>query len=268
MVTVLLSTGKPTAGQNKRGEGDFDSRKQAAGSIAAMMRGAKVVIVSVDDPLYKGKREYQGYRLVDVLQRLPSFHSRKNQGLYVRFQCLDGYQPVMPLERALSGHGVVAVRSLSANSKDGWEPLAAKGTKVAVGPAYLVWAGRGELPDEFPWAYQLMSLDIVEPSTLLPAVNADAKTNLGLQLFTLHCLKCHAINSIGGNIGPELNVPCSVSQYWQPQYLRRYIRRPASVRARAKMPDFRNLSDHEIDSLCEYLRYMSLHKRPPGLKCE
>jgi mono/diheme cytochrome c family protein len=269
-LTLLLGEGDLTGGQTKREDAHFDSGtvRVTAGTMAATMRGAELVTVSVEDPLYKGKREYQGYRLVDVLERLPSFRSRRKAGLYIRFQCQDGYRPVMPLERALKGHGVVAIRSLSANSRDGWEPLAAKGTKVSIGPAYLVWAGKGELPDEFPWAYQLVSIDIVEASAVLPVADADAKTIRGFRLFTLHCLKCHTIDGIGGDLGPELNAPCSVTQYWQPIYLRRYIRRPASVRAKSKMPDFTNLSDSEIESICDYLSYMSLHKSSRASKCE
>lgn len=81
----------------------------------------------------------------------------------------------------------------------------------------------------------------------------------GSVTFGKRCGMCHAINGIGGEVGPDLNQPQSVSRYWKEEALRQMLKDPNQVRRNSKMPAF-HLKDETIDDILAYLRWMDEHR--------
>ena len=81
--------------------------------------------------------------------------------------------------------------------------------------------------------------------------------------FRQHCIKCHTLNGDGGSIGPELNYPVSVTEYWKSKWLRRFIVNPQSVRSNSKMiPFYRDVENRQeqVADIIEYLKVMARNK--------
>lgn len=237
-----------------------------AESIAQMQKRHALVAVEVDDPVYKRKQRYEGLWLRDVLEEM-NYAGHPEADVYVRFRCKDGYLPIMPLARALGGKGLIAIRDLHAPPGKDWEPLPAKGESATLSPSYLVWVSPPGDPDEYPWPYQMISIELVSGADALGELAPEGSKKLGYDLFATHCLKCHAINGVGGTFGPELNSPCSVTEYWNSGFLSRFITQASSVRAGTKMPDFHLMPGKDIEAIVEYLQYMSNHKKD-GAVCQ
>jgi len=234
-------------------------------SLAQMQKRHPLGSVAVDDPVYKRKQRYQGFWLRDWLKDL-SYAGHPESDVYVRFRCKDGYAPIMPLSRALRSEGLIAIRDLGAPPGKNWEPLSANGETSTPAPGYLVWASPPGDLEEYPWPYQIVAIELASTADVLGAAVADDSRKLGFDLFVKHCLKCHAINGVGGTLGPELNAPCSVTQYWNPDFLSRFIANASSIRAGTKMPDFHALPGKDIQAIIEYLQDMSSHKKT-GATC-
>ena len=233
-------------------------------SLAQLPKRHPLGTVAVDDPVYKRKQRYQGFWLRDLLKDL-SYAGHAESDVYVRFRCKDGYAPIMPLARAQRGEGLIAVRDLGAAPGQNWEPLRANGQTLTPAPGYLVWASPGDI-DEFPWPYQIVAIELTTSADVLGAALPDASQKPGFDLFVKHCLKCHAINGVGGTFGPELNSPCSVTQYWNSGFLSRFIANASSIRAGTKMPDFHTMPGKDLQAIVEYLQYMASHKET-GAMC-
>jgi hypothetical protein len=60
----------------------------------------------------------------------------------------------------------------------------------------------------------------------------------------------------------KLNSPCSVTEYWNPRLLSRFIANAGSIRAGTKMPSFDSLPETDIQVIVGYLRSMASHKKP------
>ena len=235
-----------------------------AESIAKMRQQHPLASAEVTDPVYKRKQRYQGFWLGDVLKDL-SQGGHPETGVYVRFRCKDGYLPIMPLTRAMSGQGLIAIRDANAPKGQDWQPLPGSGTSSTPAPSYLVWVSPAGDPDEYPWPYQMVAIELVSSSDALAGLDSDG-SKPGHELFVAHCLKCHAINGVGGTLGPELNSPCSVTEYWNPRLLSRFIANAPSIRAATKMPTFDSLGEKDIQVIVEYLHAMAAHKKP-GAAC-
>lgn len=82
----------------------------------------------------------------------------------------------------------------------------------------------------------------------------------GSRQFEQRCAVCHSINGIGGVVGPELNRPLSVVEYWDREALRQLMKDPSQVRANSKMPAF-HLKDDMIDEILAYLEWMAQEKK-------
>lgn len=234
-----------------------------AKSIAQMRKQYPLASVEVNDPVYKRKQRYQGFRLRDVLKDLTGGHPETD--LYVRFRCSDGYLPIMPLARAMAGKGLIAIRDVNAPPGKDWQPLPGNETSSTPTPSYLVWVSPPGDPDEYPWPYRLVDIELVSSSEALAGLDPDSSSP-GRTLFVTHCLKCHAINGIGGTFGPELNSLCSVTEYWNPRLLNLFIANAGSVRAGTRMPTFNLLGKKDVQEIVEYLHSMAAHKKP-GAGC-
>jgi mono/diheme cytochrome c family protein len=235
-----------------------------AESIAQMRKQHPLGSAEVDDPVYKRKQRYQGIWLNDVLKDL-SQRDHPEAGVYVRFRCKDGYLPIMPLARAMGGKGLIAIRDANAPQGKDWQPLPGSGTSATLAPSYLVWLSPPGDPEEYPWPYQMVAIELVSSSDALAGLDP-VGSNPGHALFVTHCLKCHAINGVGGTFGPELNSPCSVTEYWNPRLLSRFIANAGSIRAGTKMPNFASLPEKDVRVITEYLQSMAGHKKP-GAVC-
>ena len=233
-------------------------------SIAQVRKQHQFAIADVNDPVYKGEQRYRGIWLVDILKDLHE-DSRPESETYVRFRCKDGYAPMMPLARALRGKGLVAFRDTGASGGQDWRPLPGGETSATPAPSYLVWVSPPGDPEQYPWPYQMVAIELVSSSEALAGL-APGTSQAGQELFVTHCLKCHAINGVGGTLGPELNTPCNVTEYWNPRLLRRFIGKASSVRSGTKMPDFSSLTDKDIELLVGYLHSMTSHKSS-GASC-
>ena len=82
----------------------------------------------------------------------------------------------------------------------------------------------------------------------------------GFITFKNQCLRCHSINLEGGTIGPELNAPQNVTEYWAKDTLLKFIRDPGAFRYRDKMPSFKELSDNHLQEVYGYLEHMKAYK--------
>ena len=228
-------------------------------SISEGRKDFRLSAVEVDDPVYKRRQRYQGFWLRDILKKL-GVANHRGSDLYLRFRCKDGYLPLMPLTRALDGQALVAVRDLHARHGQTWNVLSANGVTSTPAPSYLVWVGHPGDSDSYPWPYQMTAIEVISGSAALEGMYSSISHSDGYGHFIKHCFKCHSINGVGGSMGPELNAPCSVMDYWNPGLLKRFIRNSRNVRAGSKMPSFEDLPDKDLDSILEYLRDLAQTK--------
>ncbi len=202
------------------------------------------------------EKNYSGVNTRKIFSFLVREFQIDSTGYDVTFFCKDGYSPSVSLLQLLEGNGYIVTKDLQA--KDGWD----EEIKSKFSPAYLVW----DIPENdhrhaFP--YGVVQIQFVEKSMeyALAKPNTTAKEPLeGFAIFRDKCIKCHTINGDGGVMGPELNFPKSITEYWQPGQIKLFIKNPASFRLNSKMPPVTGLSDAQIDRVVRYLQYMAGQK--------
>ncbi|MEQ1531680.1 MAG: c-type cytochrome, partial [Methylococcales bacterium] len=225
--------------------------------------------LTVHNPTDQKIKAYQGVSLMPLLDSVfnPGWKSRDA----IKFTALDGYQVIIPISVIIRHNGLIAVGE---NGRQGFSVLVRKNAEsIDPGPFFLVWenihdvAGKKESWLSWPWqlaGIELTSFEREYPhSTPPPASHETVKK--GFLAFRQHCAKCHAINGDGGSVGPELNYPVSVTEYWQPEWLVKFIADPQSVRANSKMIPFYHDVDNRaqlIADIIEYLKVMA--KRKPS----
>ena len=232
-----------------------------ASELAAAL---SVHTISQDDPLYGRRMVFDAYALADILALAGG---TATAGDDLVFTAADGYAPTVPRATLALHPAYVAFREHGNPRR--FDPVAQGKTTVSPAPYYLVWGDGQDSHDTLPRPYQLVSIEVVDVAlryaALLPGtLPATAPAMQGLTLFRVHCLRCHAINQVGGDMGPELNVPKNVTEYWAANTLRAFIRDASAFHARSKMPSFASvLGDADIEHLLAYLEAMKARKRAP-----
>ena len=134
------------------------------------------------------------------------------------------------------------------------------------GPFYPIFIPADSLPKEKRWfpPFAVDKVTFAESKTdktvALPQdLPDDHPAMKGSKIFTSVCSSCHKVNGVGGAVGPELNRPLSVTEYWDEMALRQMMKDPSKVRDGSKMPPF-HLADDKIDDVLAYLKWMSKHK--------
>lgn len=238
-----------------------------------------------NDMLFGEPRAYQGWPLEALAEQVAA----QDADLLVLY-CRDGYISKVPMSNLRKGEFVLAYRDPAAAPKS-WIPgpdvthLAEAGNDQTLsehdrdhlatlykdlvrledqGPFYPVfvpgpqaesWAG--------PFAVERIEFeDQAEgpaPSEP-PGVEENSAPAQGYQTFKKFCISCHAVNGDGGVLGPELNRPMNVTEYFNEATLRQMMKDPTQVRENSKMAIL-HLPDGEVDKVVAYLKHMRSHKK-------
>lgn len=220
-------------------------------------------LITVDnDPVYHSTKRYEAVPLLHLLETHTAIKNLDAEKYQIVFECIDGYKPMMPLQKFLSVKSFLAVRDTDAPKGELWSKIIKDGNEMKAAPFYLVYQDVSAKETDLEWPYNLIKIHLVPNDEniafLFPKENS--KAELGYELFKKNCVTCHAINKIGGNMGPELNYPKSVTEYWNKKQLKAFILNPPSFRHGVKMPKPANLNSKDIDEIVYYLEYMANHK--------
>lgn len=244
-----------------------DAATLSRGQMAERVGTAKLALLN---PTTGRRAEYLGAPLKDLLSAV--FGETWRRYDEITFVCADGYRPSLPLS-LLDRHK--ALLAYGQPGRDGFDPIVrANGQTVDPGPYYLVWdtdhdadlAADGWVS----WPWQVVAIELARGGELYPKAAPPADSGeavrRGFLAFSQHCIKCHAVNGDGARVGPELNYPASVTEYWRPEWLERFILDPSSVRHGATMAAFYAGLPQRRERVAEvlaYLRTMAAHKRAP-----
>ena len=183
---------------------------------------------------------------------------------------IDEYQSDIPVKKFLHHDGYFVF----VNENTGPFTLTKRNKEVVpLGPLYLVWdnIGSKELLEmgtsDLPYQIKTIDLRVKEPfPNMLPPPESSEQVRRGFEHFRTHCAACHTINGDGGGKAPELNYPESVVEYIKPEYLKRWILAPQTVRYNTRMPGLgKQISSREkiAVEIIAYLKAMSGAKRAP-----
>jgi cytochrome c2 len=221
---------------------------------------ATQIITIKSDPVYHKDKRFNALPLKDILEKYSSIKRMNVADLKVVFECEDGYKPEMPLEILLSVKAFLAISDVDAPKGRDWEMLLKNGQESKIEPFYVVYEVLSGDNVSYKWPYNLVKIHLAplheNDEALKPK---DISTLAGYELFKNRCQTCHAINKIGGKMGPELNYPKSVTEYWKTDDLKAFIQNPSNYRNNVKMPTL-GIKIDEANEIVKYLSYMSKHK--------
>ncbi len=129
------------------------------------------------------------------------------------------------------------------------------------GPFYPVFVG--DPPEQWLSPQAVASLEFRSGRTELenPASRgASSQIQLGKDLFQSQCMACHSVGGPGGTVGPDLNTPRNVTEYFHEDAIREMLRGPQQFRKNAKMTLLRPLEENEIEALVAYLKWLAAQK--------
>nr|WP_315149963.1 c-type cytochrome [uncultured Flavobacterium sp.] len=224
--------------------------------------GKDTMVTIANDPVYHKTKKYKAVSASFLIKKEIDLTKIDPKNTKIVFECVDGYKPEMPLELFLNAKPFLAFEDLDAPKGAKWEAILKNGNEMNAEPFYIVYTSISEKDTQYKWPYNLVKI-YLEPLNkatieLYPLKNKKLET--GYNLFKNQCLTCHAINGIGGTMGPELNYPKSVTEYWKENELVNYIVNPASFRNKVKMPTL-GISKQQSQEIVDYLKYMSENKK-------
>lgn len=238
--------------------------------MAELRQKAPVTQITVWEPHEDKNVDYEGFEIGKLFSAV--YGDQWKEIDEVLFTCVDGYQPVLPMDRFNRHAGYLVYRRLDQaefNIQNRFQ-----GEKdVPLGPFYLVWNNldSSELRAEGAngWPYQVAGIDLVNFADrfprLSPPKDASEKAKKGFMAFRENCMACHTVNGEGGNKAPELNYPMSVTEYLSDSWVRKWVMDPRSVRYNATMPGFASHPNPDalVDEVLAYLKTMAQHKQEP-----
>ncbi|MGR9044001.1 MAG: c-type cytochrome [Gammaproteobacteria bacterium] len=252
---ILLSTSFSAVAQNWP---SVDLKATAFGSI----QSARITIKK--DPVYKGTKHYQGYPLTEIIKTLTLPEPYRDDDKVIVFTAKDGYRVAMAFDDALKEQGYLAYRDHDAAAGAEWTEFKFGKQKMTPAPFYLVWPKPGLDKWRYPWPFQLTKISLEPISVYFGAAapkSPDADVRNGFSLFATYCIRCHSVNLAGGQVGPELNVPQNITEYFIEQALSGFILNAPAYRSGTKMPAFVDtLEPDQVRSIIHYLRHMKTEK--------
>lgn len=230
-------------------------------TLEQLKKKLPTVQIQVSDPVYSTPRKWDAFKLEDILKLLGKTPDTADE---IVFQASDGYAPSVARAK-LGGHPAFLAYQ-EHGRKDRFEKVRQGKALISPAPFFLIWGDGRSIGEEYPWPYQLVKIEFVSfrekyakifPSDKKP----DSPEARGFMLFKTDCIRCHSINLVGGDIGPELNTPKNVLEYWDQRTLHDFVQNAPSFRARSKMPAFPQLNDGDIDDIFAYFHWAKAHKQ-------
>ncbi|PIE19946.1 MAG: hypothetical protein CSA65_00430 [Proteobacteria bacterium] len=221
-------------------------------------------VIQLWDPSYKGNKRYRAVKLAPLLRAGLGLSATELKAQKLLFVATDGYKVAIDGARLARGEPYLALGD--ADHPPWVEIPGHRGTSP--GPFYVVWKAK-EARDQkrFPWPWALATVRLAPKDPYARTVPldspADGPARRGHQLFLRDCVRCHAINQQGGNLGPDLNVPKNVFEYRDEALLRAFIKDPKAYRY-GNMPAQPQLSPRDLDDVLAYLRAMKAHQHDPA----
>jgi mono/diheme cytochrome c family protein len=231
---------------------------------AGRLSGVPTTEVTIEsDPVYDGEKRYRGWPLEELLRATTDLDLDALDDHELQFVASDGYKASIAMAEAPLDRAVVAFEDLDAPDGETWTPFRHGKAQTTPAPFYVVWRGADELAGHLPWAFKVVSIRIASYREMYgaayPADHPEVRE--GFAIFKRQCIRCHSVNLRGGAVGPELNVPRNVTEYWPERHLRQFVENAASYHAGTKMPSFEHtLDDAQLDAVLEYLRAMASEK--------
>ncbi|TRX16245.1 c-type cytochrome [Flavobacterium franklandianum] len=224
--------------------------------------GKDTVVAIINDPVYHKAKKYKAVSASILIKNEIDLTKIDPKNTKIVFECKDGYKPEMPLELFLNAKPYLAFQDLDAPKGTKWEAIIKDGNEMNAAPFYIVYTSVSEKDTRYKWPYNLVKIHLepLNKSTLELYPLKNRKLETGYTLFKNQCLTCHSINGIGGTMGPELNYPRSVTEYWKENELVDYIVNPASFRNKVKMPTL-GITKQQSQEIVDYLKYMSENKK-------
>lgn len=238
------------------------SGKEKTFTLKELKSKLAIQTVTIEDPVYKKQKTYDGFKLIDIFN-LAGFEE-KNGGDELIFTAVDGYAPNTSFEN-LNKRGAILVFREHGKKDFQYEKFAQGKTIITMSPYYVVWIEPKIDKESVPWPYQLVKIEVVnfkeKYEKLYPKnVASDSSAMKGFLIFKNQCLRCHSINLEGGDLGPELNAPKNVTEYWAKNTLKSFIQDASSFRYKSKMPSFPHLKEEQVDQIIQYFETMKNQK--------
>jgi mono/diheme cytochrome c family protein len=233
---------------------------EAKETIATLKAITPVSLTVSNDPFYGGVHTYRGYPLQAVMAKLFSEKAFSEKGVEVALVCRDGYIVRLSPEKTPLDNAVLAFEETSAPDGQKWIEIPEGREKITPEPYALIWKSpHPNAQKSYPSPFAIVAINL-ERNRRSPAQPSQTELFAGYEIYKTRCQQCHSINLDGGVIGPELNVPKNVTEYWKLSDLRALIRDPQTYRYGSRMPPFPDLSEEELSSLLTYIQGMSLQK--------
>lgn len=258
------------ASENERLNFSVRGKPVAQWSLADIRKRIPVSRITVWEPHEDKNVTYEGFEIGKLFAAV--YGDQWQQIDEVLFTSVDGYQPVLPVDRFNKHGGYLVYRRLDQEAFKVQNRFQNE-SDVPLGPFYLVWDNlrsdelRGEGANG--WPYQVIGMDLVNFADrfprLSPPEDASEQAKKGFVAFRENCMACHTINGDGGDKAPELNYPMNVTEYLSEEWIRTWMMDPRSVRYNATMPAFASHPNPNLlaDEVIAYLKAMARRKQKP-----
>ena len=216
-------------------------------------------VLIAHDPFFKREKHYRAFHLNAIIDSIKKVKKIDPSDTYLVFECTDGYEPIMEMAYLDTGpNGYLAFKDLNVKDPKNWDDS----VEQKIEPFYLVWTQVPENDLDYPWPFGVTAIRIVSKEILLKSIYPidHPETEEGFHLFRKTCMKCHSINSIGGHLGPEFNIPKNITEYRSGQFIVDFAKNPSGYRLNSKMSPITNISDNEFEAIVSYLTHMKEQK--------
>ena len=211
------------------------------------------------DPFFKQSKKFIGFSLQNFLDSIITSNKFDTSAAVLVFECSDGYRPTMPISQVFGNkNGFIVTRDLDAPVGKDWIDSLDKKMK----PFYVVWQDVPKEDHRYMWPYGLFGMHLVSAGAEFKEVYPfDAPEMVeGFQLFSQTCMKCHSVNKVGGVMGPEMNIPKNITEYWTDENIMAFAKNPQSFRYRSAMAPITGVSEEDFKKILAYLKYIAKHK--------